>query len=78
MKKQPEIDVMLDDVAVGRLLGGDDKPVHRGTIWRMVKEERFPPPVEIGPCCKRWFLSEVRAWLAERPRRTYRAPEEAA
>lgn len=36
--------------------------VHRVTIWRWVREGRFPSPVSLGPNCKRWKGSDVDAW----------------
>jgi len=36
--------------------------VSRQTIWRWVREGKFPAPVKLGPNCTRWNLSTVRDW----------------
>jgi predicted DNA-binding transcriptional regulator AlpA len=46
--------------------------------WRDVRDGRFPPPIELGPNSIGWFEDEIDAWLASRPRRTYRAAAAAA
>ena len=43
-------------------------------VWRDVRAGKFPPPVQLGPNSVGWFEDEIDAWLAARPRRTYRAP----
>lgn len=42
--------------------------VSRSTLWRMVRDERFPPPIRIVGRHIGWRLSEVEAWIADRPR----------
>ena len=46
----------------------------RVQIWRDVRANRFPAPIELGPNSVAWFEDELDAWLASRPRRTYSAP----
>jgi hypothetical protein len=36
---------------------------------RKRKEEQFPPPLQLSKNKIAWVWSEVRAWLASRPRR---------
>ena len=50
----------------------------RVQCWRDIKAGKFPAPVQLGPNSVGWFEDEIEAWLAARPRRTYRAkaPEE--
>jgi len=36
-------------------------------IYRMIREERFPRPVRLGPGRVGWRRSAVINWLAERP-----------
>lgn len=36
------------------------------TIWRWVREGRFPAPVKLGENCTRWRLADLEAWEAER------------
>ncbi|MBT5268252.1 MAG: AlpA family phage regulatory protein [Candidatus Marinimicrobia bacterium] len=40
--------------------------VSRATIWRWVKEGKFPKPVKLSPGCTRWKLSDVEQWEAAR------------
>jgi len=40
--------------------------VTRQTIWRWVREERFPPPVRLAPGTVRWRLGDVEAWESAR------------
>jgi prophage regulatory protein len=49
----------------------------RVQLWRDIREGRFPAPIEIGPNSLAWLRSEVDAWKASRPRRTYRSSEAA-
>jgi prophage regulatory protein len=44
----------------------------RVQLWRDIRAERFPAPIEVGPNSIAWFSSEIEAWKAARPRRTYR------
>ncbi|WP_240036550.1 helix-turn-helix transcriptional regulator [Halomonas urmiana] len=32
------------------------------TIWRWVKEKRFPVPVKLGPSCTRWSVDDLEKW----------------
>jgi prophage regulatory protein len=43
-------------------------PLDRTTIWRMVREKRFPPPIQLTTARIGWRWSAVAAWLAERER----------
>ena len=45
----------------------------RVTIWRRVRAGTFPAPVQLGENSIGWPASEITAWLANRPRRTYGA-----
>ena len=39
----------------------------RSTIYRLIKEGRFPKPIDLlGPTTSAWLASEVNAWIAER------------
>lgn len=49
----------------------------RTTIWRRVRAGTFPAPVQLGENSIGWPASEITAWLASRPRRTYGAEAEA-
>ncbi len=49
----------------------------RTTLWRRVRAGTFPAPTELGANSIGWPESEITAWLANRPRRTYGAEAEA-
>ena len=40
--------------------------VHRVTIWRWVREGRFPSPIKLTAGCSRWRMADVEAHEAER------------
>ena len=42
----------------------------RSTIYRLMREGKFPPPKRLGPRAVRWPSSEIETWLAARPRAT--------
>jgi prophage regulatory protein len=50
----------------------------RWQLWRDIRLGRFPAPIELGPNSVAWRRTEVEAWLASRPRRTYASPAAAA
>ena len=38
------------------------------TIYRLMREGRFPLPIKVGPQAVRWRSDELSAWLDARPR----------
>ena len=40
----------------------------RSTIYRLMREGRFPLPIRVGPRAVRWLESEIDEYLAGRPR----------
>ncbi|MGI0133929.1 MAG: helix-turn-helix transcriptional regulator [Candidatus Micrarchaeaceae archaeon] len=36
------------------------------SIYELIREKRFPPPVRLGPRAVAWVKSEVRQWAVER------------
>ncbi len=40
----------------------------RSTIWRKVRDGKFPPPVLLGGNSIGWFNHEIEEWLEARPR----------
>ena len=42
--------------------------IGRTTLYRWMREGRFPEPMQIGPGAVRWHESEILAWIEERPR----------
>lgn len=47
----------------------------RVQLWRDIRDGRFPAPIQLGPNSIGWYRTEIDAWLAARPRRTYRTIE---
>jgi len=48
----------------------------RAQLWRDVRAGLFPAPIETGPNSLAWRRSEIEAWKASRPRRTYGRTDE--
>jgi prophage regulatory protein len=46
----------------------------RSQAWRDIRAGRFPSPVQTGPNSVAWYLHEVEAYVASRPRVSY-APQ---
>jgi len=44
--------------------------VSRATVYRWIKHNSFPPPIQLGPNVSAWVQSEIQAWkrskIAER------------
>ncbi len=38
------------------------------SIYREMRRGQFPQPIRVGARAVRWWLSEILAWLARRPR----------
>jgi prophage regulatory protein len=38
-------------------------PVSKATIWRWVKEGRFPRPKHLGPRVTAWLAADVDSWV---------------
>jgi predicted DNA-binding transcriptional regulator AlpA len=41
-------------------------PVSRATLWRWIKDGKFPQPFKLGENCTVFDAGEVDAWLATR------------
>jgi prophage regulatory protein len=41
--------------------------ISRSTLFRMVEEDSFPAPRQIGKRRVGWLSDEVQAWLLDRP-----------
>jgi len=41
-------------------------PVSPATIWRWVRDGKFPKPLKLGPCVTDWHTHEVDAFIAAR------------
>jgi predicted DNA-binding transcriptional regulator AlpA len=49
-------------------------PASFPTIWKQIRDGKFPQPVTIGGR-PYWREDEMTAWVATRPRRTYKGME---
>ena len=53
---------LLDRAAVCRFFGGS-KPINAATLYRGIRNHRYPRPVKVGPGASRWLRSECEAAL---------------
>jgi predicted DNA-binding transcriptional regulator AlpA len=53
---------LLDRREVCRYFGGS-KPIDASTLYRGIREGRYPRPVKVGPGSSRWLRSECEASL---------------
>ncbi|MGE0283326.1 MAG: helix-turn-helix transcriptional regulator [Parvibaculaceae bacterium] len=52
---------LVDETTACRILGGEQTPIHRSTLYRGVNEGRFPAPLKIGRGTNRWRAGELSA-----------------
>jgi predicted DNA-binding transcriptional regulator AlpA len=52
---------LADEATACRILGGEDTPIHRSTLWRGINAGRYPKPLKVGPSSNRWFVRELLA-----------------
>jgi predicted DNA-binding transcriptional regulator AlpA len=53
----------VDEAGACQLVGGEATPIHRSTLWRMIRENGFPQPFKPTPGTCRWKVSEIAAYL---------------
>lgn len=53
---------LLDRAEACRFFGGS-KPLHAATLYRGVRQGRYPRPVKVGPGTSRWLREECEAVL---------------
>jgi predicted DNA-binding transcriptional regulator AlpA len=58
---QPEL---MDVGEVCRFFGGT-KPINPATLYRGIRQGRYPKPVKVGPGSSRWRREECEAVLRE-------------
>ena len=56
-------DRLLTRVEVERRVG-----LRRSSLYREMRQGRFPLPVRVGPRAVRWPSTEIEAWITSRPR----------
>lgn len=65
-----------------RLLTRAEVEAHVGlscsAIYRLMRQDAFPVPIQIGPRAVRWKSSEIAAFIESRPRATGDGPRAAA
>lgn len=54
---------LADEATACRIIGGENTPIHRSTLWRGINAGRYPKPLKIGPGSNRWRISELVAVL---------------
>lgn len=37
-------------------------PLSPNSVWRLVRQGRFPKPLRLSPGCTAWLLEDVRNW----------------
>ena len=60
---QSALSDLVDEPAACKVLGGENSPIHRSTLWRGVNAGRYPKPIKVGPGTNRWRKSELDAVL---------------
>lgn len=56
---------LLDRASVCRFFGGDEKPIDPSTLYRGIRQGRYPRPVKVGPGASRWLKAECEQALAK-------------
>ncbi|MDJ1464947.1 AlpA family phage regulatory protein [Nitratireductor sp. GZWM139] len=54
---------LVDEATACKIIGGENTPIHRSTLWRGINAGRFPKPLKIGPGTNRWRTCELIAFL---------------
>jgi predicted DNA-binding transcriptional regulator AlpA len=54
--------LLLDRAATCAFFGGT-RPINAATLYRGIREGRYPRPVKIGPSSSRWLRAECEAVL---------------
>jgi predicted DNA-binding transcriptional regulator AlpA len=54
--------LLLDRAETCRFFGGS-RPIDPATLYRGIRQGRFPKPVKVGPGTSRWLRAECEAVL---------------
>lgn len=44
-------------------------PLSKGSIWRLIREGRFPAPIKLGVRSVAWRMADIQTWLDQRQQR---------
>jgi prophage regulatory protein len=56
-------DDLITVLTACELIGGKDSPITASTLYRGIREGRFPAPLKLGAGTSRWRRSEILAML---------------
>ena len=56
---------LIDEARVCQIIGGDETPIHRSTLWRGIQAGRYPKPIKVGPGLNRWDEAEAYATIEQ-------------
>jgi predicted DNA-binding transcriptional regulator AlpA len=56
------IEHLMDRGEVCRYFGGS-KPINTATLYRGIRQGRYPKPIKVGPGSSRWLRAECEAAL---------------
>ncbi len=54
---------LVGEEAARKIIGGEQKPISRVTLWRGVKSGRYPLPIRVGLQSCRWRTDELYEFL---------------
>jgi predicted DNA-binding transcriptional regulator AlpA len=63
----PQDDLVPVEIAC-EILGGRASPLHPATLYRGIRDGRYPKPLKMGPQMNRWRRSELVAKVDEAAR----------
>lgn len=61
MQQQHALSDLVDESTACRIIGGENTPIHRSTLWRGINAGRYPKAIKVGPSTNRWRAGELIA-----------------
>jgi predicted DNA-binding transcriptional regulator AlpA len=55
---------LMDKDETCRFFGGQIRPINHATLYRGIKDGRYPAPIKVGANSSRWIKRECEAALA--------------
>ncbi|MER8990036.1 hypothetical protein [Mesorhizobium sp. M0678] len=52
---------LVDEQTACRIIGGENSPIHRSTLWRGINAGRYPRPLKMNASTNRWRRDELVA-----------------